>query len=169
MRRTKSAGKKRSNNREVGWAIQGAGQCDDLWKGPAAALLTTHRRDVEKGAEADKVLSTAATPVSTADVATPENAYLDPFARIAPSACAVCLLEGDESEAGELLCCDRCQVQVHRHCWGRVNLTEHGVWRCDKCRDGCHSTAACSLCPSQGGCLKKTVSGDWVHVQCALW
>lgn len=28
---------------------------------------------------------------------------------------------------------------------------------------------ACILCPNEGGAFKQTVSGDWVHLLCAIW
>ena len=27
----------------------------------------------------------------------------------------------------------------------------------------------CILCPNEGGAFKQTVSGDWVHLLCAIW
>ena len=117
------------------------------------------------------LLSTAATPVC----AEAEEVGTNPFARIAPATCAVCLTEAGNTDAGALLCCDTCRVQVHEHCWGSVS-DRGGGWRCDGCKvSKTHhpppppAAVQCSLCPTQGGCLKKTQSGDWVHVQCALW
>lgn len=28
---------------------------------------------------------------------------------------------------------------------------------------------SCILCPKEGGAFKQTVSGDWVHLLCAIW
>lgn len=28
---------------------------------------------------------------------------------------------------------------------------------------------SCILCPNEGGAFKQTVSGDWVHLLCAIW
>jgi hypothetical protein len=139
-------GKRRATQTHTPQAIHGGGK------------LSQAQRDL---------LSTAATPVCADAVAT------DPFACIAPGTCAVCLTEAGNADAGALLSCDTCRVQVHEHCWGGVSDTG-GVWRCDACKGSKthHPPLAppqCSLCPTKGGCLKKTQSGDWVHVQCALW
>lgn len=31
------------------------------------------------------------------------------------------------------------------------------------------SLQSCILCPNEGGAFKQTVSGDWVHLLCAIW
>lgn len=31
------------------------------------------------------------------------------------------------------------------------------------------SPQSCILCPNEGGAFKQTVSGDWVHLLCAIW
>ena len=160
----------RKGQREGRW--QGTRDVGEACKPGAGAAGVTFRRH----AKGEDVLSTAATPVAPleldpAHVATEDGtSQKDPFEAVAPATCAVCLLAS--AEAGDLLRCDTCHVHVHEHCWGRVQPSLDGSWRCDKCMESAGAggqMAQCSLCPSAGGCLKKTAAGDWVHLQCALW
>nr|VWP00090.1 Guanine nucleotide-binding protein subunit beta-like protein (Cytoplasmic antigenic protein 1) [Ganoderma boninense] len=71
------------------------------------------------------------------------------------STCAIC----DDSEgenANAIVFCDGCNLAVHQDCYGVPYIPEG-------------SGSSCILCPKEGGAFKQTVSGDWVHLLCAIW
>ncbi len=81
--------------------------------------------------------------------------------------CDVCL--GRTSSWGnELFMCSRCNVVVHRKCYG---ITDIGVkrWQCEWCKNIEDATPSCCLCPNIGGAVKPTYDGRWAHVLCAYW
>lgn len=91
-------------------------------------------------------------------------------------ACSVCCqvesFDPDETnEDNALLKCKKCDVIVHELCYGE-RLTKK-TWICSFCQsdDGVKrsSIRKCQLCPSKKGALKKTETGLWVHVICALF
>ncbi|CAF0762347.1 unnamed protein product [Didymodactylos carnosus] len=60
-----------------------------------------------------------------------------------------------------------CTVAVHQACYGIVSVPEDS-WFCGRCelKD---FRASCQLCPSKQGAMKKTNTGGWAHVVCALY
>lgn len=53
-------------------------------------------------------------------------------------------------------------------CYGVVSIPQLS-WLCRPCA-AYDTSAHCTLCPNEGGALKKTEHGSmWVHVSCALW
>ncbi|KAG6885753.1 hypothetical protein C0993_010265 [Termitomyces sp. T159_Od127] len=70
------------------------------------------------------------------------------------STCAIC----DDSEA------------VHQGASASVfYVLEPGQWLCRKCTVSPENPVSCRLCPNEGGAFKQTVSGEWVHLLCAIW
>nr|CAB3263867.1 AF10-like protein [Phallusia mammillata] len=84
--------------------------------------------------------------------------------------CCVCLDERGWAE-NPLVYCDGqvCTIAVHQACYGIVDVPS-GPWFCRKCElNEQKENIACDLCPHQDGALKKTDSGGWAHVVCALY
>lgn len=94
--------------------------------------------------------------------------------------CCVCSDENGWTE-NPLVYCDGqgCNVAVHQACYGIVTVPT-GAWFCRKCesqeRAARQSSGGrrifsqrCELCPSKDGALKRTDSGGWAHVVCALY
>ncbi|GLI69245.1 hypothetical protein VaNZ11_013821 [Volvox africanus] len=87
--------------------------------------------------------------------------------------CEVCG-EDVESQGNLKLECDLCRCVVHSRCYG-VKQPPHGsLWLCDVCQ--LHAAGLpqdqsppCELCPVAGGPMKRTETGGYVHVLCAVW
>lgn len=84
--------------------------------------------------------------------------------------CCVC---SDESGSPEnpLVYCDGdgCNVAVHQACYGIVAVPA-GSWFCKRCESQERAARArCELCPSKHGAFKRTDTGAWAHVVCALY
>ncbi|GIL92473.1 hypothetical protein Vretifemale_19939 [Volvox reticuliferus] len=87
--------------------------------------------------------------------------------------CEVCG-EDVESQDNLKLECDLCRCVVHSRCYG-VKQPPHGaLWLCDVCQ--LHAAGLprdrsppCELCPVAGGPMKRTETGGYVHVLCAVW
>lgn len=82
--------------------------------------------------------------------------------------CSVCS-DDQGTEENPLVYCDGCEVAVHQACYGIVQVPA-GSWFCRKCESGeTRGTIKCQLCPSLEGALKRTETGNWAHVVCALY
>lgn len=84
--------------------------------------------------------------------------------------CCVCSDERGWAE-NPLVYCDGhgCNVAVHQACYGIVQVPT-GPWFCRKCESQERAARVkCELCPQKDGALKRTDSGGWCHVVCALF
>uniref|UniRef100_A0A8C6KTT9 MLLT6, PHD finger containing n=1 Tax=Nothobranchius furzeri TaxID=105023 RepID=A0A8C6KTT9_NOTFU len=84
--------------------------------------------------------------------------------------CCVCSDERGWAE-NPLVYCDGhgCTVAVHQACYGIVQVPT-GPWFCRKCESQERAARVrCELCPHKDGALKRTDSGGWAHVVCALY
>ncbi|XP_075990485.1 coiled coil domain containing protein Alhambra isoform X2 [Anticarsia gemmatalis] len=84
--------------------------------------------------------------------------------------CCVCSDERGWPD-NPLVYCDGngCTVAVHQACYGIVTVPT-GPWYCRKCESGETKTKVrCELCPSKSGALKRSDTGGWAHVVCALY
>ncbi|XP_064613828.1 protein AF-10-like [Liolophura sinensis] len=84
--------------------------------------------------------------------------------------CCVCSDERGWAE-NPLVYCDGhgCNVAVHQACYGIVQVPT-GPWFCRKCESQERAARVrCELCPQREGALKRTDTGVWCHVVCALF
>ncbi|CAB3259059.1 unnamed protein product [Arctia plantaginis] len=84
--------------------------------------------------------------------------------------CCVCSDERGWPD-NPLVYCDGngCTVAVHQACYGIVTVPT-GPWYCRKCESGeTKAKVRCELCPSKSGALKRSDTGGWAHVVCALY
>ncbi|XP_076471924.1 uncharacterized protein LOC143301490 [Babylonia areolata] len=84
--------------------------------------------------------------------------------------CCVCSDERGWKE-NPLVYCDGhgCNVAVHQACYGIISVPS-GPWYCRKCESQERAARVrCELCPEKDGALKRTDSGGWCHVICALY
>lgn len=84
--------------------------------------------------------------------------------------CCVCSDERGWAE-NPLVYCDGhgCNVAVHQACYG-IEKVPSGPWFCRKCESQERAARVkCELCPLKDGALKRTDSGGWSHVVCALF
>ncbi|XP_014782469.1 protein AF-10 isoform X2 [Octopus bimaculoides] len=88
--------------------------------------------------------------------------------------CCVCSDERGWAE-NPLVYCDGhgCNVAVHQACYGIVQVPT-GPWFCRKCESQERAARVtlfqrCELCPQKEGALKRTDTGGWCHVVCALF
>ncbi|XP_013144926.1 PREDICTED: uncharacterized protein F54F2.2, isoform a isoform X3 [Papilio polytes] len=84
--------------------------------------------------------------------------------------CCVCSDERGWPD-NPLVYCDGngCTVAVHQACYGIVTVPT-GPWFCRKCESPeFKGKVRCELCPSKSGALKRTDTGGWAHVVCALY
>ena len=84
--------------------------------------------------------------------------------------CCVC---SDETGTPEnpLVYCDGegCTVAVHQACYG-ILVVPVGSWFCKRCESTERAARVrCELCPQRDGALKRTDTGSWAHVICALY
>ncbi|XP_066936636.1 protein Jade-1-like [Clytia hemisphaerica] len=81
--------------------------------------------------------------------------------------CNVCL-SPDAEDGNEIIFCDVCNMCVHQHCYGVLEIPE-GNWLCNPCSRGVLDPPCC-LCPAKGGAMKRIKdSYEWIHVICAWW
>ncbi|XP_078544493.1 protein AF-10-like isoform X1 [Lissotriton helveticus] len=84
-----------------------------------------------------------------------------------------CICNDEHSWPNNLLVyCDGgpgCKVAVHQGCYGIVKVPE-GPWFCRKCESQERAAKVkCELCPERCGAFKRTDTGGWAHVVCALY
>lgn len=80
--------------------------------------------------------------------------------------CAVCFKTEDKPQ-NMIVFCEGCRIAVHQECYGVVFIPE-GAWLCRRCACGA-TDVRCVFCPLRTGAFKRTQSGAWAHLQCALW
>ncbi|KAF9919295.1 putative PHD type zinc finger protein with BAH domain-containing protein [Lobosporangium transversale] len=92
-----------------------------------------------------------------------------------PVPCVIC---GNLASSGEqLMNCQKCQLTVHRDCYGVVSTTSNRNWYCDACLNDqnptCSTSYTCVLCTKSLGkgpqAIKRTTGNNWAHVLCAVW
>lgn len=84
--------------------------------------------------------------------------------------CCVCSDERGWPENPLVYCDgDSCSVAVHQACYGILQVPT-GSWFCRRCESQERAARVkCDLCPSKEGALKRTETGTWAHVVCALY
>lgn len=83
--------------------------------------------------------------------------------------CVVCDDKNQGTNKNPIFVCEDCGIGVHKLCYGITATPENAdPWWCSPCTLG-RNEAVCVLCLQNGGALKKTVCGNWVHVICALF
>lgn len=70
-----------------------------------------------------------------------------------------------EEDDNQILCCEKCGLQVHVLCYGIEN-TEKFI--CSPCNGGVENVQ-CALCEKSGGAMKKTTDNRWAHVICTFF
>lgn len=92
------------------------------------------------------------------------------------SMCCVCF-SGFWEDSNPLVYCDVCHISVHSRCYGLVGPNDR-EWCCEFCtqerkkrpkKSRLAPELACCLCTTEGGALKRTPTGLWAHLTCALW
>lgn len=79
--------------------------------------------------------------------------------------CSICY-DGEVYNQNEIVFCDTCDVAVHLQCYGIKKLPS-GNWYCCSCAQGLDSVnLQCGICFQNGGALKATEAGTWVHISC---
>lgn len=78
--------------------------------------------------------------------------------------CSLCA--DPETSKNSIISCTACDLSVHVLCYGIESIS--GNWKCSPCDAGVLG-AVCKLCMQNGGALKKTTCGGWVHVLCGLF
>lgn len=137
--------------------------------------------------------SSVRTTSACGDVNVMSHAELDASSAAAVKVCCVCLSDVSTGQ-NEVVECDNCHMTVHEDCYGvcdsilddepkkeqEVEKKEHReehhhynntveLWFCEACRVDDSVDKQCELCPNSGGVLKRTDSGRWVHLVCALY
>ena len=80
--------------------------------------------------------------------------------------CAIC---HDPSSSSSTRQCSHCKTTVHCSCYGITDERPiNGPWLCDSCKAGVYPVT-CALCGKQGGGMKLSIDGLWVHVVCVTW
>lgn len=83
--------------------------------------------------------------------------------------CVVC--DGNDLATSEnpIFICEDCGISVHKLCYGITAQSGFvDPWWCSPCSLGQYGVN-CELCLQNGGALKKTTCGNWIHVVCALF
>lgn len=83
--------------------------------------------------------------------------------------CVVCQDDDQGTSQNPIFVCEDCTIGVHKLCYG-IAASSGNVepWWCAPCSTGL-SEVICELCLQNGGAMKKTTCGKWVHVVCALF
>lgn len=81
--------------------------------------------------------------------------------------CSIC--DDPDSKGNPIISCAVCHVQVHVYCYGINTSNSIKHWKCSPCTLGAIKFAKCQLCLTKNGALKRSKSGKWVHVICALF
>lgn len=87
--------------------------------------------------------------------------------------CDICvnvfLVDPDStSDENNIVECTQCEIKVHQCCYGVEEFSS--TWLCDFCIvQDANQEKICELCPKRDGALKRTTSGKWVHMICALF
>lgn len=85
------------------------------------------------------------------------------------SLCCVCLMGIEEDNVME---CDNCGVTIHEGCYGHPPTDPDDpatdlCWFCEPCV--ANIEPCCELCPDKGGVMKRTDTGKFCHMVCALY
>lgn len=81
--------------------------------------------------------------------------------------CEIC---NDNKIQDELFRCLKCDVIVHKICYGISEVTEIKNYLCEYCRvTNDTMEKRCEFCPSTSGALKLTTNNKWVHAICAVY
>lgn len=65
--------------------------------------------------------------------------------------------------------CSECGIVVHPTCYGNPLAVQVPlVWVCEQCKWGARDQM-CALCPTPGGCMKRTTDYRWAHLSCSMW
>lgn len=63
--------------------------------------------------------------------------------------------------------CQKCDMSVHKICYGYKNCQDSNTFLCDECREGVED-GKCYICGVQEGCLRFVKKDQWVHSLCGI-
>lgn len=63
--------------------------------------------------------------------------------------------------------CQKCDMSVHKICYGYKTCQDSNTFLCDECTEGVED-AKCDICGVQEGCLRFVKKDQWVHSLCGI-